>query len=262
MSFSAFGVSYSYGASQVVSEVSLELEPGEILALLGPNGSGKSTLLKILAGMLDVRRPGCDGQIRHRNANFLSLTHRQRARAVAYVGQPFRAEFPMTAYESVMLGRTSLDSGLFNLPGAGDKKTVRWAMERTLCWDLRDRDLNQLSSGERQRITLARGLAQGAKVLLLDEALSQMDLNHQAQIGKMLKELSTEGWSMIWVSHDVNLAAEWATSCLLMKDGKKIASGPIRQILTQEMIQKLYPGTELEVGASPVTGAPKIFFRT
>lgn len=262
MSFAAFGVTYSYGKTPVVSEISLELEPGEILALLGPNGCGKSTLLKVLAGILDVRKSGCEGQVRHRTADFLALSHRERARTVAYVGHTLRAEFPMTAHEAVMLGRTTLETGVFHLPSAADKKAVRWAMERTLCWNLRDRDLNELSSGEKQRITLARGLAQGAKILLLDEALSQMDLNHQAQIGKMLKELSSEGWSMIWVSHDVNLAAEWATTCLLMKDGKKIAAGPIRQILTQEMIQRLYPGAELEVGTSPVTGAPKIFFRT
>ena len=133
-------------------------------------------------------------------------------------------------------------------------------MERCLCGEFAGRDLHRLSGGQRQLVALARALAQGARILCLDEALSQMDLNHQALIGKLLRSLCAEGYSVILVAHDVNLASEWADSCLLMKDGARIAQGAVAKTLTESAIRTLYPGAELVLGSNPVTGAPKVFF--
>ncbi|MCM2322245.1 MAG: ABC transporter ATP-binding protein [Oligoflexia bacterium] len=255
-----YGVSYRYGERQVLDEVSFELEEGEIHSLFGPNGSGKSTLLKIIAGVIALDAPGSSGQIRHRGTDLLALTPLERARVVAYVGGDLRADFPVTALEAVLLGRICHSGGMFQQFSAQDRQVAREAMERCLCWGLRDRELATLSGGERQLVAVARALAQGSRLLLLDEALSRMDLNHQAQMGAVLKALASEGRAIILVSHDVNLASEWAASGLLLKNGRRLGAGPIRELLTRETIQKLYPGAELVICPHPVSGAPKIFF--
>jgi len=255
-----YGISFSYGRTPVLEDVSLELERGEILALLGPNGSGKSTLLKAIAGIL----PLTAGVVRHRGEDFLRNAPQIRARSIVYVPPDLHAEFPLTAREAVTLGRSChLNPGTFRYyRSSHDRELVREAMERCLCWGFRDQDLHTLSGGERQLVALARALVQGAKVLLLDEALSRMDLNHQAAMGKLLRELTAEGSSIVLVSHDVNLASEWADTGLLLKKGQSVAFGPIKTVLTEENVRKLYPGSELSVGASPATGAPKVFFGT
>jgi iron complex transport system ATP-binding protein len=257
----AYGITYRWerNGGVVLDELSLELAKGEFLALLGPNGSGKSTLLKTLAGLLPLNRPGCSGQVRLGTQNFLTLPPHRRAQAVAYVAPDLRAEFPLTAYEAVLLGRTCHGVGLLSRTSDADREAVRWAMEKALCWNLRDRDLHRLSGGEVQLVSLARALAQGAKVLLLDEALSRMDLNHQAAMGRMLQGLAAQGWSIVLVAHDVNLASEWASTCLLLRQGRTIATGKIADVLNADRIQQLYPGAWV-VGKSPVSGAPKVFF--
>jgi iron complex transport system ATP-binding protein len=117
-----------------------------------------------------------------------------------------------------------------------------------------------LSGGERQLVALSRALVQGARVLFLDEALSRMDLHHQAAVGQLMVELAAEGYAFILVSHDINIASEWARTALMLRRGTRIAYGPIREVLTQERVLELYPGSKLVVGSNPATGAPKVFF--
>jgi iron complex transport system ATP-binding protein len=257
-----YGMDFRYPGADApaVRELSFELETGQCLALLGPNGCGKSTLLKLITGILPLRGGDAGGQVKLLGADFLSQAVAARARQVAYVGYDLRAEFPLTAEEAVWLGRTVSGTGLLRHVNDRDRAAVHSAMERCLCLEFAGRDLFQLSGGQRQLVALARALAQGARILCLDESLSQMDLNHQAVIGKLLRQLCAEGHSVILVSHDVNLASEWADTCLLMKAGAKIAQGPVAKTLTQETIRTLYPGAELFVGANPATGAPKVFF--
>ena len=263
---SAFGVTFGYSGTEVLHEVSVELFPGEILALLGPNGSGKSTLLKIMAGILPLVPPKGSGNILY--GGHAGRTKRElrtfepavRAQRVVYVGQDLHAEFPLTAHETVLMGRICHGKGFFTVISKADRDAVQWAMEKCHCWSLRERDLHTLSGGERQLVALARALAQGAKILFLDEALSRMDLNHQVLIGKMLCELAKEGFTVAIVAHDLNLASEWAHNCLLLKKGRAVAYGPLKKILVTEQIHALYPGADLIVASSPSTGAPKVFF--
>lgn len=266
----AYGISFRWHskangkAAWVLDEVSFELERGEIVALCGPNGSGKSTLMKVVAGILPRYADCQSGQVRYLGQNFWSAPARDRARNVAYVGSGMQAEFPMTAEQAVALGRTSWHPGFFGANGptslANDRTQVRWAMEKCLCWNLRHRDLETLSGGELQLVGLARALAQGARVLFLDEALSKMDLHHQAAVGRLLKELAEEGWAILLVSHDMNLALEWATSVLLLKDGKKVAQGPTAKVITEEVLRDLYPGASIHVGRNPITHALQLFY--
>ncbi len=238
--------------------MSLELFPSEVVALLGPNGAGKTTLLKIMAGLIPVAPH--DGQLRYMGRDFHQFTTATRAQSVAYVSSHLRAEFPLTAYETVMMGR--LSHGMHFLRGASeaDHDLVHSAMEQCHCWRLRDRDIHTLSGGERQLVALARALAQGAKVLLLDESLSGMDLNHQIEIGKLLRALASEGLAIVLVAHDVNLASEWVDNCLLLYRGERVGYGRTGDVLTVESLKKLYPGAEFTLGRNPVTGAPKVFF--
>jgi iron complex transport system ATP-binding protein len=251
---------YSPKTTWALGNVSFDLHEGEITALFGPNGSGKSTLMKIVSGVLPLKRPGCSGQVSYRGQDFLSIPSHMRAQRIAYVSADLRAEFPLTAYEAVSLGRTCQRWGLIARNSKEDQDRIQWAMDQTFCWSLRGRDLATLSGGERQLVALACGIIQGAKVLFLDESMSKMDLNHQALVGRLLKDLAAKGWSILLVCHDMNLASEWATSGILLKDGKKIAQGSIEETVTQSLLQVLYPGVNLIVGKSPASGAPKVFF--
>lgn len=259
-----YGLSYSHGSFQgpreVLRDISFELGAGEFLSLLGPNGSGKSTLLKAVAGILPVRARGCSGQIRYQGQDVSEHELSWRAQRVAYIGADLSAQFPITAFQAVMLGRTSQGVGVFMQLTDPDRTVVEQAMRRTLCWELRDRDLHTLSGGERQLVAVARALAQGARVLLLDESLSRMDLNHQAAMGALLAELARQGLSIVLVSHDINIASEWAHTAMLLRAGQCVGYGPIREVLTESNLRALYPGSELIVGVSPGSGAPKVFF--
>jgi iron complex transport system ATP-binding protein len=260
-----YGLTYQYSAHRLIFDhLSFELNSGDYLALLGPNGCGKSTLLKLVAGILSLHHPGTEGQIKYRGTDFWVESQSFKARTIAYVGQDFSSEFTLTAYEAVMLARTAAASGFSSHVSASDHEKVRQAMERCHCWEWRDRELQTLSGGERQLVSLARALSQGAKILFLDESLSQMDLHHQAFAGKLLKELSTQGFAVVLVSHDVNLAAEWASTALLLgpRGQGKVAYGPVREVLTEGNLKTLYPGAELFIAQNPVTGAPKVFFRS
>lgn len=251
-----YGLSYSYDQKSILDEISFELEAGQLIGLVGPNGSGKSTLMKVVAGLLPLRGPGCSGQVRYRGQDFLGQSPKMRARTIAYLGPDLRADFPLTAQEAVRLGRTCHGGS----DSAGE--LVEWAMNECLCWNLRDRDLSSLSGGERQLVGLARGLAQGAKLLFLDESLSRMDLNHLALMGRMLKRRCSEGWTVLLVSHDLNIVSELADECLLLKGGRRLCTGRTRDVLNSAKIAELYPGANLHVGANPQSGAPFVYIGT
>jgi iron complex transport system ATP-binding protein len=253
----AFGITHRYAGRLVLDAISFELFPGEILSLLGPNGSGKSTLMKAVAGILRVDA----GQVRYQGDDALRKSLAWRASRIAYVGADLTAQFPMTAEQAVLLGRSCQGGGFLQLSSSEDRRAVEDAMKRCHCWELRHRDLHTLSGGERQLVGIARSLAQGARVLLLDESFSRMDLHHQAAMGRLLTDLSNQAYSIVLVSHDINIASEWAHTALLLKDGARVAHGPIREVLNEDTLKKLYPGSDLVIGRSPVTGAPKVFFR-
>jgi iron complex transport system ATP-binding protein len=248
---------YRPSGNSVLSDVSIQATPGKLVALLGPNGSGKSTLLKILAGLI----PPSQGSVSFGAQDFLKWAPLQRAKEVVYVPAYFPTEFPMTAYEAVMMGRTALSTGFMSRVSEKDRSSVNEALQLCQCSHLRDRMLHELSGGERQLVALARAIAQGAKILVLDEALSQMDLSHQSLIGRMLENLVlSQSYAIILVAHDVNLAAEWASDCILLKDGKTVAAGSSSETLTQANIEKLYPDAQLKVSRSPFSGKPGVFF--
>lgn len=256
----AYGLGYRAGGRDILREISLEIGSGEVVALLGPNGAGKTTLLKVLAGVIPPGSPGLEGVVQYRGVPLRTLASDLRARQVAYVGADLSADFPVTVEQAVMMGRICHGGGLIPTPGARDRDEVRWAMEECQCAGFRERFLHTLSGGERQLVGLARALAQGSKVLLLDEALSRMDLHHQARCGPLLRRISREGKSVVVVAHDWNLAAEWAGRGVVLRSGSRWKDGPIAEVLAQEHVSRLYPGAGLVTGSSPATRAPKVYF--
>ncbi len=250
------------GRAFVLDEVSFEIFRGEVVALLGPNGSGKSTLMKLIAGVIPLSSKFKSGQVRFLGGDFLSLPSYRRAQRVVYVPPDLQTDFPLTVEEVVQLGKNCRAYRMPHRVSDATQGAVEWAMRKCLCWDFRSRLISSLSGGELQLVALARALAQGAQVLLIDEALSKMDLNHQFLIGRLLKDLAEQKFSILIVSHDYNLVSEWADQAILLKDGKKLFQGPIRQAVTQEWIQILYPQSSVFVGSNPITGAPKIFYKT
>lgn len=257
--FGAYGITYRIAGQSILNEISFEMKQGEVLALLGPNGAGKSTLLKVLAGIL---RSETGSQIRVRHEEVSRLTPDARARLITYVGADLRAEFPVTALETVMMGRFCHDPGFRKRTSKEDQEEVRLAMEACSCWNLRDREIGTLSGGERQLVALARSLAQGSKLVLLDESLSRMDLHHQARIARVIREIAAKGKCFILVSHDVNLAAEISDTAILLNDGRLAAQGRVADVLTEEHFKRTYPGAEISVGKNPLSGAPQLFFNT
>lgn len=262
-----YGLNFQFSniATPVLQEVSFKIEKGEFIVLIGPNGSGKSTLLKIISGIIPLGRipnqkNNNSGQIRFRGEDLLSLSSFKRAQNVVYVGSELRPDFPLTVLETVSMSRVCQNHGLLYQISDADQQKIEKAMKMCLCWDLRDRRLETLSDGQRQLVALAGAIAQGAKVLLLDESLSKMDLNHRAVIGKTLKSLTKEqGMSVILVSHDINSALEWADSAMILNQGKLIAYGKLKNVINSAYLEQLYPGSQWQISTHPITGAPHVF---
>jgi iron complex transport system ATP-binding protein len=199
--------------------------------------------------------------VRCSGTDFLSLSADARARKINYIGAELLAEFPLTAFEAALMGRSVAGSGIFSAASDEDRTHVEEAMHLCACWELAHRDLRELSGGERQLVAVARALAQGAKILFLDEGLSRMDLHHQARMGELLQRLCREkGYTVLLVSHDWNLATEWATRCILLKSGKILKQGIPAEVLTSQSLEELYPGAPVWVGPHPSHGGPRIYF--
>jgi iron complex transport system ATP-binding protein len=265
LAYGVYGLSYEYrksGASRpALKEIQFEVEEGSFIALLGPNGSGKSTLLKMISGVLPFARQQVEGQVRCRGEDLLRLTPDGRACLITYVPADLLVDFPLTAFEAVLMGRSHAMGSIFDRGSEADFIRVEEAMRACQCWGFRERDLRELSSGERQLVAMARALAYGAKNLLIDESLSRMDLHHQAILGALLKRLCTEKrYSVVLVSHDWNLATEWADRCVLLREGQVVAQGPCEQVLTASRLEELFPAAPVYIGTHPETGKPRIYF--
>jgi len=214
-----------------------------------------------MTGILEIDSPSSLSSIWVQGEDIRKLRASERARLITYVGSETRVEFPVSAVDFVAMGRFCHQGfRFFPRKSKADLLAIKTAMERCRCWEFKDRWTGELSDGEKQRVALARALAQGSRILLLDEALSKMDLDHQAQIGKLLQSLCQEGYLILLVAHDLNLATEWADQCMVLKEGEILTSGPIAQVLNSAMLEKLYPQAALVVGKNPVSGTPKVFF--
>ncbi len=227
-------LSCGYGRAPVVREVSFTLEGGQFLALLGPNGAGKSTLLRAV-GML---RPPQSGSCLLDGEDLARLSPGERARRVAYLPQDTQAPFPMTVMDAVLLGRAPYARFA---PRRADRELAAGLLERLGLGELAFRDISRLSGGERQRVLLARALAQGPRLLLLDEPTSSLDLKNQLGTMSLVASLCREeGLTAVAAIHDLNLAAMFCTRFLLLREGGVFAQGGAEEVLARENIRAVY----------------------
>lgn len=234
-------LSFAYGDRAVLDGVSLSVEKGEMIGVLGPNGSGKTTLLKILSGVLTG-----NGEVELNERDIRSYGRRELSRLFAVVPQESQVQFPFTVAEIVLMGRASRHHP-FGLEGEPDLEAARKSMEVTETLSLADRYLHELSGGEKQRVMIARALAQEPEILLLDEPAAFLDLKHQLRVFELMRRLNRErGLTIVAALHDLNLAALFFPRLVLLGGGKIFRDGGAREVLTEETIREIY-GVEVRV---------------
>ena len=241
---------FAYGPRPVLDDVSFAIGPGELVGVIGPNGAGKTTLVRLLAGVLSP----IGGSVRLAGRPLSEYRRREVARRLAVVPQDAHVDFPFTALEVVLMGRAAHLPPL-GFPRARDLTVARAAMQRLEVAHIEDRPLDRVSGGERQRVLLARALAQEPDVLLLDEPTTHLDLRHQAGIHDVLGELSrSRGTAVLSVLHDLNLAAMYCDRLLLLAGGRLVRDGTPGDVLTAEALGSAYR-TRVYVGPNPATGS-------
>jgi len=246
-------LSYDYGNQPVLRNLSFSVPRGKFFIIIGPNGSGKTTLLKLISGIISYPQ----GRLDILGQPVCSYTRKSLAKTIAYVPQTLLTEFPFTVAEAVLMGRSPY-LGILGIESQKDLDISRRAMSFAGVEHLRDRKLDQLSGGERQRVFIARAVCQDPQIILLDEPTASLDLAHQIRAMDMMEQLKEEkGLTIIMVSHDVNLAAMYGDSLLLLKDGEIVGMGTPNEVLTFRMLEKAY-GCTLLVNDSPLGKFPQV----
>jgi iron complex transport system ATP-binding protein len=251
----AHDITVKYGSRLAVSGVSLTLQPRQVTAIIGPNGAGKSTVLRTLNGGLAPTA----GRIALDSRPLAFHSRRAIAKRIAVVAQEADLRFPVTVFEFVLGGRYAWSSTAgWGWETSHDVEVARSVLRETQLEELSSRLMNELSGGERQRAVLARALATEAGILLLDEPTANLDLAHQATILALVRRrCDASGTSALVVTHDINLAAEFADHVLLMKDGTSVAFGTPDEVLTPDLLKEVFDVRVL-VDAHPITGVPRI----
>ncbi len=245
------GIDVSYGAKKILETVSLYAERGEILGIIGPNGAGKTTLIKAMSRIVAPE----DGEVHLDDRNLDSFSFRELARQVAVVPQGFSITFDYSVRDIVMMGRHPY-IGRLSSATPRDLEICDRAMRLANITHLAASSVNEISGGERQRVLIARALAQEPKILLLDEATSNLDISHRIEILNIIRDL-TGNVTVISVFHDLNLAAYYCDRLIMLKDRRVFAVGGPRDVLTQETIRAVY-GLDVLVKTHPLTGKPYI----
>ena len=214
------------------------LSTGEVLALLGPNGGGKTTLLKTLLGLLKPKA----GEVLLGGKPLDNYSISERARVVAYVPQVHISTFAFTVETVVLMGRTAHGS-LFSRPSGQDRAVAQAALERFGIAALANRPYTMISGGERQLVLLARALAQEPQFIVLDEPTASLDFGNQGKVMREIRALAKSGHGVLFTTHDPNHALRAADRAYLLREGARIADGPVATVLNREQLEALYRAT-------------------
>jgi iron complex transport system ATP-binding protein len=244
---------YRYGDTWALRTVSLEAAGGELLGVLGPNGSGKSTLLRVMDGLADPH----EGAVRLNGRPLRDLSRFELARSIAMVSQENHFQFSFLVMEVVLMGRFPHMKPL-QFEGEKDRAAALKALEATGTLHLANRDIHTLSGGEKQRVLMARALAQEPSMLLLDEPTAFLDLKHKREIFRLASSLAGDaGMGVVVVSHDMDLASQYCDRLLILKEGRVVAGGRPEDVLTPSMIEEVFDCPVL-VDTNPGSGRPRV----
>ncbi len=252
-------VAITLGDNEILSGVNATIEDGQFVGLVGPNGAGKTTLLRAMNGVLTPD----SGRVVVADDAIDDLSSKAASRRVATVPQDTTLSFDFSVRDVVAMGRNPYRSRFGSELGDGENDDtsaatgtdlVERSMARTEVSEFADRSITEVSGGERQRVLLARALAQDTPVLLLDEPTASLDINHQVRTFELVRELVADGKTVVAAIHDLNLAAHYCDELLLLAGGSVLASGPPTEVLAEETLREAFDARAV-VSSHPVTGS-------
>ncbi len=246
-------LSCGYGDKDVLKNISLSVKNDEFIGIIGPNASGKSTLLRTIDRVIEPK----EGSIFLNQKDIVNMDKKEIAKEMSVVPQEFSTNYSFSVLKVVTMGRTP-HLGPLEMENEEDMKIVKDSMKKTDTWQLADRPFTELSGGEKQRVVIAKALAQEPSVLLLDEPINHLDINNQLEILNLIKELSEKGEvTIISTFHDLNTAARYCDSLILLHDNKIHAHGPPEDVLSENNIKEVY-GADVAVRRQPETDSISI----
>lgn len=242
-------VSVELGGHQILEDISLSIDEGQFVGLIGPNGSGKTTLLRTISAVVEPTA----GRVQVADLPVAGASSRAVSKRVAVVPQDTHLAFDFDVRDVVAMGRTPYRPRV-SFGQRPDEETIEAAMDEASVARFADRSIDEISGGERQRVLLARALAQDTPVLLLDEPTASLDINHQIRTLEIVRSLVDDGRTVVAAIHDLNLAAHYCDELVLLADGAVLAEGAPADVLTESNLETAF-GTQAVVTSHPVTGA-------
>ena len=227
-------LSYAYQKTPVLMDLSFQTHPG-LTAVLGPNGAGKSTLFQCMLGL----KHGYTGSIRYGSQEVSTLSARQLAQVVAYISQSHHPAFDYSVYDVVLMGTTGRLSP-YAAPGKRERAAAQRALELVGITHLAQRDFLKLSGGEQQLVLASRALAQETEVLIMDEPTANLDYGNQIRVLECVKQLAANGYTVLLSTHNPQNALSYADKVLALQEGRVLAYGAPQEVLTAELIKRLY----------------------
>jgi ABC-type cobalamin/Fe3+-siderophores transport system ATPase subunit len=244
---------FGYTTNPVLQDINLDIAKGKFYGLIGPNGSGKTTLLDLLAATIQPDQ----GTVMLKDRPVNTYRRLELARLLALVPQDFTMGFDYTVFDVVLMGRHP-HIPRFSSPSGKDLDLVEEALSTMDISGLRDRLVTDLSGGEKQRVVVARALAQDTEVLILDEATSNLDIRHTIEIMRVFySRVVKKAVTVVAAIHDLNLAAAFCDELIVLQNGKTVASGPVQEILTDHLIRQVF-SVEGHVSHNPQTLTPRV----
>lgn len=247
----AIDLNGGYGDEMIVRDVSFQIHKGDFLGIIGPNGSGKSTLLKLISRALPVK----GGRVLFEEEDIQHMSLKKLSQKIAFVPQDTMINFPFTVEEIVLMGRIPHLKRLQH-ESKIDRDIALRSLELTDVLSLRNKNINELSAGERQRVIIARALAQEPSLMFLDEPTSHLDIGHEIRLLDLLKKLNKDNsLTVVIVMHDLNLASEYCDRLMLLENGRIYKEGSAKDVLTYQTIEAVY-NTIVVVKENPISFKP------
>lgn len=229
-------ITVKYGDYEVLRDISFNIKRGEFTSIIGPNGAGKSTVLKAVMKNIDL----ASGDISIKGKSIKEMSHKEKACIIGFVPQEFSISFDFTVYDIVAMGRNPYLSK-FKKSKYDDSKIIEECLKKTNTYEFKDKYFNSLSGGEKQRVIIARALAQQPEILILDEATSSLDIHHQLDILELIHSLNREeGLSVVTIMHDLNLASRFSDKIVLLSKNGIIKQGKPSEVIDENVLKSVY----------------------